>query len=687
MSRSPLPSQILIQLLCILFPLSQSGYAQKRPFETRDAFRIKQIHSLRNSPRGDQLLFISSERSLADNRLYSSVWVMPTAGGQPKPLTDPKGRVSNPQWSPDGTRIAYFSSDQQGLGLWVMDRYGFLKRKLTGLERSNADIGLGDLVGNDLCWSPDGKTLAYNAAGPRHYTNIPSPLDPPNGNDVMIVDRLMYKAFYYYSDLRRTHVWLISAEGGTPTQISSGDYDYHSISWSPDGKRIVAVSNQTGEDDFNANNDLVMLSTEGKPMVRLTNTKGPEYNPVWSPDGAWIAYQGRLRPGRSKESDAEFQKVYIVRPEGGQPRDVTSTLDMWCNAITWAPDSTRVYFVVDTLGKLSLYSASIKTESLVPVIEEKGQITSFTLGPRLELFYVFTDFTQPGEIYRAAPDGSDRRKLTTFNQEMLNEVHAEDGEWFSYPSFDGVKIEGWLIRPAGFTAGRRYPMILDIHGGPHAAFGYNLARNVRLQVYAGNGYAVLMINPRGSSGYGQKFSDMVVGPLWASDYKDLMAGVDYVLKKYAFIDADRLGVSGVSHGGYMTNWITTHTDRFKAAVPISGICNLISGWGINENFLWFESDLGFIPYDDYNRAWEVSPLKYVKNCKTPTLFIHGAWDFNTSLNQAEEMYMALKRLRVDTVMAIYPNEGHGVNNQPIHTYDYYERSLTWFDNYLKPTGQ
>ena len=163
-----------------------------------------------------------------------------------------------------------------------------------------------------------------------------------------------------------------------------------------------------------------------------------------------------------------------------------------------------------------------------------------------------------------------------------------------------------------------------------------------------------------------------------------MAGVDNVLRTHTWIDPDRLGVSGVSHGGYMTNWITTHTNRFKAAVGISSISNLVSGWGINNNYLWFESDLGFIPYDNYERAWGYSPLKYVKNAKTPTLFINGAWDFNTSLNQAEEMYMALKRLHVDTVLALYPNEGHGVNLQPQHTFDYYERSVQWFDKYLKP---
>ena len=660
--------------------LSQGWAIEQRPWDAENEFGIKRFNSLEVSLDGTHLLFVLSETSVDENQRYSSIWTLPIAGGESKPLTDRKSRVSNPRWSPDGSQIAYFSSGQQGLGLWVMERDGSRKRRLTHVERSNTYIGM---RGNRLAWSPDGKTLAYNGAGPRHYRNTLSPLNPPAGNDVMVIDRLLYKATYYYSDLRRTYVWTISSDGGEPRPVSFGDFDSHSISWSSDGKHIVCVSNRTGRDDFNSNNDVVVLSTEGKSSIQLTHTIGPEYTPAYSPDGTRIAFLGRLRDKRSKESDAEFPKIYVMPSTGGQARSLTSNLDMSCRRPAWAPDGSKVYFLADNSGKSSLFSTSLQNGEVKPLIQEKGQVTQFAVGKQGEILFVYTDFTHPEEIYRTNAGQDGMQKLTAFNEDRFKQVAITEPERFTFPTFDGLDIEGWMIKPYGFKEGNKYPMILDVHGGPHGQYGYNLSRTAKLQLYAARGYVVVFLNPRGSTGYGQKFSDLCVGDLGGGDYKDLMLGVDYALRQYPFIDSERLGVTGVSYGGYMANWITTHTDRFKASIPISGISNLISGWGINANGQWFETDMGFTPFDDYERAWDASPLKYVKKCKTPTLFINGAWDNVTGVNQAEEMFMALKKLGVDTVMAIYPNEGHGVRRQPQHTLDYYRRTVQWFDKYLK----
>lgn len=656
----------------------RGSQSPKRSWEAQDTFRIRNVNDLQISPDGLNLYFILSARSLEGDHGTSSLWKLPTKGGNPFPLTDPKGSVSSPRLSPDGKKIAFFSPEGGKLGLWVMHTDGLDKKKLTELEKSNAYLGM---RGNELCWSPDGKMLAYNSAGPKHYKNDPAPLTPPTGNDVMVVDRLLFKTFYYYSDLRRTYVWLISAEGGEPEQISFGDYDYHSISYSPDGKWIACVSNRTGRDDFNANNDICLLSTQGKEMLQLTHTIGPEYKPLWSPDGSMILYLGRVRDHRSKESDAELPKVYVIPYKGGNPVNLTAPLDRWSMSPAWSVDGQKVYFTAQNSGKVGLYVAPREGEKVDLLFEEKGQVLDFCVGKTGEVFIVFTDFTHPAEIYRIG--GMERIKLTSFHQDLVDEVEIVESEHFSFPSFDGLVIDGWLMKSSRFKEEKKYPLIHAIHGGPHGQYGYNLSRTAMYQFLAANGYAVMFINYRGSSGRGQEFSDLIVGDLCGNEYRDLMSGLDYVLENYPFIDPKRLGVTGGSYGGYLTNWVITHTDSYKAAIPVASISDILTDWANDANPLWFESDGGFMPIDDFESAWDVSPIKYIKNCKTPTLFIHGAWDFCTNLNQAETMFTALKKLGVETVLAIYPNEGHGIRRYPSHVYDYFFRSLAWFDKYLK----
>ncbi|HMF71660.1 MAG TPA: S9 family peptidase, partial [Flavitalea sp.] len=287
----------------------------------------------------------------------------------------------------------------------------------------------------------------------------------------------------------------------------------------------------------------------------------------------------------------------------------------------------------------------------------------------------------PDEIYRLRTNEKKKEKLTSINESIFANVSTVDAEQFTYTGVDGWKIDGWIMKPANYKAGNKYPLILDIHGGPHGQYGYRIAD--RLQEFAANGYVVLFTNPRGSSGKGQAFSDGCVGDIGGKDYEDIMAGVDYAISHYDYIDSARMGVTGISYGGYLTQWAVTHTTRFKACVPISGIVNLISAWTEGCNSDWFETDMGFMPFEDYEKAWAVSPIKYIRQCKTPTLFINGRFDFITSLNQADAMFTALKKLGVDAEIALYPNEGHGVRSQPKHTSDYHRRTIAWFDKYLK----
>ena len=654
--------------------------AEKRPWQIEDSFRDKRIGDLQLSPDGEQLLFVVSEKDLANNASYSSIWLWSESGGAARMLTDEKGSASSPRWSPSGDRIAFFASDDDGQGLWTMNPDGSDKKKLVSTEQSNAYLQYSG-PDNKIDWSPDGKRIAYSAAGPKYYPNDIDPPHLPTGNDVMVIDRLLHKAVYFYSDLRRTHIFTIPAAGGNARQLTSGEYDYHSFSWSPDGRTIACVSNRTGADDFNANNDILFISAESGRAEQMTHTEGPEYQVRWSPDGSALAFEGRTRSGRSKESDAELIKIYVMPASGGDPVNLTASTDRWVNGFEWDPAGRTVWFTAQNEGRVELYAAAADGGRVRQVIAARGQVGDFEVAQDGTVYYVYGDFTHPAEIWRADRDGSGAKQLTSFNQALVDDVNIVDSEYFSFESFDGLRVDGWVMKPVGYREGEKYPTILHIHGGPHGQLGYRLSD--RFQEQAANGYATVYFTPRGSTGRGQAFSDMVVGDIAGGDFRDVMLGLDHAIERYDFIDADNLGVTGTSYGGYMTNMAVVKTNRFKAAVPVSGISNLVTQWSEGANPLWYESDMEMTPFEDYEKAWDVSPMKYIGNASTPTLFINGRWDFITTINQADSMFIALKKLGVDTQIALYPNEGHGVGRQPKHTADYHARALAWFDKYLK----
>lgn len=679
-------ARLWLLFLAIFLMNATRGWAQnKKPWKVKDSFRAKRISSLRMAPNGDQLLFVVSRTVLSENARFSSLWKWSKADGKAMRLTSENGSVSSPRWSPDGSRIAYFKADESGLGLWVMNRDGSDAHKLTNLEQSNADL-YHSWSTNKLSWSPDGKRLAYTAAGKKHFKNDINPPFLPTGNDVMIIDRMLYKTFYFYSDQRRTHVFTISADGGQPKKISTGDFDYYSISWSPDGRYIACVSNQTGHDDRNANNDIMLLPADGGQKIQLTHSVGPESNVRWNSNGKELAYLARQRAGRSKETDAELVKLFTLPVSNdtlvhsNTKNNITGPLDRWANKYKWANDN--LYFTIQDKGRVELYKSSDDGSNATSIIDDQGQVGDFAVAGDGTVYYVYGDFTHPDEIYRVNTDGSGKVKLTSFNQDFINQVSINDARHFRFKSFDGLPIDGWIMKPDNYQKGKKYPLILNIHGGPHGQYGYRLSG--KFQEEAANGYVVLFLNPRGSSGRGQAFSDKVVADLGGDDYRDIMFGLDYAIGRFKYIDSDRMGVGGVSYGGYMTNWIITHTNRFKAAVSVSGISDLITQWSGGNLFLWYESDMGGIkPYENYELAWDRSPLKYVVGATTPTLFVHGRWDNDVPMKQAISMYMALKSMGVDTKVALYPHEGHGVRNQPKHTADYHRRALNWYDKYLK----
>jgi dipeptidyl aminopeptidase/acylaminoacyl peptidase len=539
------------------------------------------------------------------------------------------------------------------------------------------------------------------------------------GDDPRVIDRIQYKSRTSLSDRLRTHVWIADVDAPQPRQLTSGQFYDHALSFSPRGDEIAFLSNHEANPDASNNSDIFAVNLQGQ-LRQITATAGCEYEPTWSPDGKWIAYTATKRDLTTIDSVAEDTHVWIASTNGDTRRELTATQDRRARNPRWQSDSRAIYFLANDHGQTLVFQTDLNGEKIQPVfgaiseikpvpaefkgsldstaptiLDQRMQVTSFSLseqssfgefesGPNRypvrfsTMAAIISDPTHPGEVWIGR--GNMLTRVTNHNEAFRRGSSPIEPQEFRFKSFDGTETQAWLIKPAAWREDRKYPLILSIHGGPHGMYGY--AFNANFQVFAARGYAVLYLNPRGSNGYGQRFSDGTITDWGGGDYRDLMTGLDEALRKFSWIDQNRLGVTGGSYGGFMTNWMITQTSRFKAAVSVASVSNLISFYATSLYQDLIHAEFGGFPWDNYDLLWQWSPLRYVRQAQTPTMFIHGEQDNDVHITQAEEMYMALRRRGVDTVLVRYPREGHGLR-EPKHRVDALERTLDWFDKYLK----
>jgi dipeptidyl aminopeptidase/acylaminoacyl peptidase len=545
-------------------------------------------------------------------------------------------------------------------------------RRLADWPHSNAFISK---AGEALSWSPDSQRIAFVAAArPK-----PKPGDNASG-DPVVVTRLQYKSRTALADNLHSHIFIVSIDDGKVRQLTDSNFDEHSIAWSPRGDEIAFICNRLPDPDSVLNYDIFTVEVDKGIEHRLTQTPGVEMWPSWSPDGGTLAYAATKRKLTTIDSVAEDAHIFVVDRLTLEAKEISGALDRRAGPPQWFADGNSVYFIAGDQGSTRLYRVGRDGGAVTPLFVEASQLNSFSLAGQ-QLVYTRSDESAPSELWAAQLDGSNRRALTSLNKAAIAELTLSKPEEIRFKSFDGTDIQGWLVRPTDLQPGKKCPMILSIHGGPHGMFGNGF--NLQNQIWAALGYAVLYINPRGSSGYGQKFSDGCVGEWGGGDYQDLMKGVDVALAKYTFLDANRLGVTGGSYGGFMTNWVISQTDRFKAAVAVASVSNLISFYATSLYQDLVHAEFKGYPWDNYELLWKYSPIHYVKSVTTPTMFIHGEQDNDVHITQAEEMYTAMRRHSIDAVLVRYPREGHGLR-EPLHRLDESQRVLAWFDRYIKP---
>ncbi len=645
------------------------GAAASKGFEPSDHYRLRAVEDPQWAPDARTIAFVQRVNDQASNRPRSSVWVVAAEGGPARRLTPESDDDSQPRWSPDGRWLAVLSTTSGKPSVMLMAGDGSARRSLVDYVASNDPLAFQG-VGEQIAWSPDSRSLAFLSADPG-----PEPSD----TDPYVITRLAYKSWSEMNDNRRWHIHAIPVAGGAPKQLTGGDYHEHSIAWSPRGDEIAFVSNRGPDPDRLHNYDLFTVKVADGVIRRLTDTPGSEYAPVWSPDASTIAYQAGVRALVTRESSAEDTHLWVIPASGGRARELAASLDRRVTAIRWA-DASGIYFRIQDRGNQTLHRITPDGTALATVAGDRGSAGDFSVSKSGALAYAFTSLTAPSELFVKQASGP-ARPLTSVNRALVAERGVSTPDAFDFASFDGTTVQAFLTPPVERTPGARVRLIVMIHGGPHGQQGPAFAH--KSQVYAGRGFATLMVNYRGSSGYGQTFADGTVGDQNGAEAKDVLAGLDAALARYDWLDPDQVAVEGGSYGGQLTNWLITQTTRFKAAIPSASISNLISLsytiWAADYPRVEFKG----YPWENNNAAmmWERSALAHVHKVKTPTMLIHGELDQDVVVTEAEQMFNALKQVGVEAVFLRYPREGHSLR-EPRHVVDAIERSLNWYERHL-----
>lgn len=646
----------------------------RRRLRVEDLQDIVMLSSVALSADGRYVVYVSTKTIIAENVQKDFISLVELSSKQELKVWE----GSSPRWSPVTNEIAYLAEHNSDNYIWIYSLDNDEKRPLVPIYESH--YFMGHLGVKNFAWSPSGLQIAYVSTAAFSTETEES--------GVKVIDRLLYKTKGgrgrpVVTDNELSHIWIVSVNVSHPELVTHSVYNEHSISWSPDSSKIAFVSNRSKDPDNNQLHDLWSIDLLSKNVTRHTENFGTVHQPSWSPDGAWIAFLATKNKVSTNDSPAEDTHVYIISTDSSDVKCLTEPLDRRIEQINWHPHQQTIYFTAGDKGTTAIYNVSIVSGLMQKVVGENCHILEYTLNKTGDIIsYISTDSTHLNEIFLHDQVVNLTSQFTNNSNNISEKCLLQEAEVFWFKSFDDLEIQGFLIKPVHFDSNQKYPLVLVIHGGPHNMFGYEFED--RMQLLSSKGHAVLFINPRGSSGYGQSFSSGCVLNWGGGDYKDLMAGVDAALQLNNWIDIERLGVTGQSYGGYMTNWIITQTNRFKAAVVDGGICNLVSFAGTSLYHSLMESEFNGSAYDNFPLLWQWSPLRNVKNVTTPTLLLHGEVDNEVPLSQAEEMYIALKKLGVESRFVQYIGEGHGwrPDLKPKNRYDLLNRTIDWFDKYL-----
>jgi dipeptidyl aminopeptidase/acylaminoacyl peptidase len=644
-----------------------------------DLTRIRFVSDPQLSPDGQRVAFVVTTLSAERDEYLSNIWVVDTAGGAPRRFTTGPKRDTAPRWSPDGTRLAFIAEREPGQKpqLYVMPADGGEPLRLTTLANGVADP----------VWSPDGSCLAcVSRVG--GWQEPESAEEKRQSKPARIITTMKYKfnneGFTYD---RRSHLFVVAVDGGEPRQLTTGDFADGDPVWSPDGRSLAFVSARHAERDYDNAADLWRVAADGGEPRRRTDTAGPLSLPAFAPDGRRIAYLGH----RFLNESGRNMRLYTVAADSGEPVCLTETFDRNCGAYfhrlapLWSPDGAWLTFAAETEGSIVVYRVPTAGNTAPTcLIGGARQVTGLSAcRDGTLLAFTATDPVSPAEVFVCQADGSGERQLTDLNGAWKAEVALSQPQRLRYERA-GYQLDCWVMRPYGCMPGRRYAALLNIHGGPHMQYGQTFFDE--FQVYAGAGYVVIYTNPRGSQGYGEAFARAVIGDWGGGDFADVMAGVDTALQHCDFIDPQRLGVMGGSYGGFLTSWTVGHTARFKVACSERAVNNPYTLFGTSDiGHTFSEAESGYLPWENLQWYIDHAPLTYAKDITTPLLIMHAEDDLRCPMEQAEQLFIALKKQRKDVMFVRFPDENHEMSRSgtPRHRLERFRLILEWFAKYLQ----
>jgi dipeptidyl aminopeptidase/acylaminoacyl peptidase len=674
-------------LLLFMLGMALSADAQapaKHPLAFDDLIKMHRIAAPEVSPDGKWVAYGISTPDMEANRGVSNIWLVSTSGGDAIQLTQ-SGKDSAPSWSPDGKTLAFLSGRDGTSQVYVISMEGGEAKKLTTLS-TGADL---------FKWSPDGKSIAFTSGV---YVDCKDDACNKKRDEekeeskvkAHVADHLLYRHWDHWSEGKRSHLFIQPVEATTAAHdlTEGADYDVPpdqrggdtDLNFSPDSKEICYTAVTDKMEATSTNGDLFLVPVIGGQSKRITTNQGFDGNPVYSPDGKYIAYHAQMTAGY----EADRWQVLLYNRQAGQSENISASFDRSAGELSWSPDSKTIFFLAENETLQPIYAMEPRSGATPKKLLDGFNAAYSFSGDGKILVTERTSLTMPGELFVAGGEGSGLKQLTHENDSILASVEMNAPETFWFEGAEATRVQAMIIRPPQSVPTKKYPMLVLLHGGPQTMWSNAWGYRWNAQLFSGAGYVTLMINRRGSTGYGQKFTDQITADWGGRAYVDVMKGIDAAILKYPYIDKTKMAAAGGSYGGYMADWLATHTDRFKAIVSHAGVYDKVSMYATEE--LWFEEhDSQGTPWTAPENYKKWSPSTYAADLgkyKTPTLVVAGERDYRVPYTQSLEFFSALQRQGVPSKLVVFPDEGHWVL-KPQNSQFWYKTFLDWLAEYVK----